>query len=531
MANNWKYILLMAAAFPAASAFAQSGDAGRRAVELERYQQAKGIYKSQLNSKNADNAYFGLGDVYLRTDKPDSAAYFFNQGIAKNNKSAINYVGLGKLALEQGNKAKAQENFSQALKLSKSKDPYVLTMVAEAYVDAENASQADLNKAVEYLQQAVSRDSKNPLTYIVLGDAYMKLKDAGKAVSNYDMAVTLDDKNAVPFLKRGQIYTSSRNYPVAEEEYNKAIQVDPNYAPAYRDLGELYYFAGQYDKALSTFKKYVDMSEKTPETQAKYASFLFLTKNYDETINVAQEVLKTDPNNTVMNRLLAYSFMEKDQPEQALASIENYFSKIDKSKLIAKDYEYYGKILAKTDRAEEAAANLEKAISMEPTRTEVYTDLANLYIKNEQFDKAIAVYEKKRENAEPAVADFYYIGRIHMMKGDFQAADSTYTKITEANPTYAYAYLWRAQALASQDPETEEGLAKPMYEEFIKLAGNEKDKYKKELVEANTYLGYYYLLHKEKQNAAKHYQEVLTLNPEHEGATEALKQLGVTAQK
>src|SRR5690606_11647225 len=144
------------------------------------------------------------------------------------------------------------------------------------------------------------------------------------------------------------------NYNEAEEAYKKAIELDPNFAPAYSDLGELYYFAGQYDLALSTFKKFVDMSENTPATRAKYASFLFLTKDYEGTLREVQEVLKSDPENKTMNRLLVYSYLELGKPEEALKAMENYLSKVDQNSLIASDYEYYGRILARNNQPAKA---------------------------------------------------------------------------------------------------------------------------------------------------------------------------------
>lgn len=527
MTNNWKYALLIAAMFPTAAAFAQSGNQGRRAVDLERYQEAKSVYKSQLNSKDADNAYFALGDVYLRSENVDSAAYYFNQGLAKNSKSSINMVGLGKVELAKGNKAGAEKHFSDALKKGK-KDPYVLSMVAEAYIDAPNATEQDYNKAIEYLKQAIERDKNNAMAYVLMGDAYMKLKNGGQAMTSYDRAVQLDDKYAKAHLRRGQLYTGSRNYNEAEEAYKKAIEVDPQYAPAYRDLGELYYFAGQYDRALSTFKQYVDMAENTPETRAKYASFLFLTKDYEGTLAEVQEVLKSDPENKTMNRLLAYSYLELGRPEEALQAMENYLSKVDPNSMIASDYEYYGKILGRNNQPAKAIENLEKAIAMEPSKPELYYDLANLYAREKQFDKAVEVYNRKQEKLGVSNTDYFHMGNAYMMAEKFDKADETYKKIVDANPTYAYGHIWRARAQSNMDPETEKGLAKPHYEEFIKLAGNDSEKFKKELIEANTYLGYYYYIKGERDNAVKHWTAVKSLDPTNTQAETALAEINKT---
>lgn len=531
MTKNWKYIVLMAAAFPATAAFAQSGDAGRRAVELERYEEAKSIYKSQLGSKNADNAYFALGDIYLKTEKLDSAAYYFNQGIAQNSKSYINHVGLGKIELEKGNRAQAEQHFQQALKGRGKKDPYVLAMIGEAYTNMPNATEQDINKGVDYLKQSLDRDRNNAVANVILGDAYLKQKQGGPAMTAYDRAIQIDDKYALAYLKRGQLYTSSRNYNEAQDALQRAIDIDPNFAPAYRDLGELYYFAGQYDKALSTFKKYVDMAENTPETRAKYASFLFLTKNYDQALQEVEQVLQKEPGNTTMNRLKAYSYLELGQPEQALQAMETYLQKVDQNKLIASDYEYYGKILSKNNQDQKAIENLSKALEMDSSKAELYYDLANAYARTEQFDKAVEVYNAKQEKLGASNTDYYHMGNAYMMANNYEKADSTYAKITESNPTYAYAHLWRARAQANMDPETETGLAKPHYEEFIKLANSETDKFKRELIEANSYLGYFHYLKGNRNEALQHWQKVKELDPANPQAEAALTEINKSAKK
>ncbi len=546
MTNNWKYILLMATAFPTAAAFAQSQDAGKKAMDMERYEEAKSIYKKQLNNKKADNAYYTLGEIYLRTDKADSAAYYFQQGIAKNKKSAINYAGLGKLAMQNGNRAEAEKNFEQALKYSKSKDAEVLAAIAEGYINAPERTDADLQKAVKHLQTAVSRDKNNATAYLLMGDAQLDLKKGGEAMTSYDNAVRIDANNPNAHLRRGQLYTRSRNYTEAEQAFQKAIEIDPNFAPAYSDLGELYYFAGQYDKALTTFKKYVDLAEDSPETQAKYASFLFLTKNYDQTLAEVQKVLATDPENKVMNRLQAYSYLELGQPEKALQAMENYKQIAGQDKWIAEDYEYYGRILSKNNQHEKATENLQKAIDMAPEKVELYQELASAYAKAGKYDKAVAVYEKKREQTEPSNADFYYMGNIFMQAGAdaraakneakatefFKKADETYANVTTSNPTYAYGHYWRGLANANMDTESTSGLAKPHFEEFIKLAGSEPDKYKAALVDANNYLGYYYYVVKpDREKAVQHYNEVLKLDAENAQAKAALTEINKSAKK
>ena len=151
-----------------------------------------------------------------------------------------------------------------------------------------------------------------------------------------------------------------------------------------------------------------------------------------------------------------------------------------------------------------------------------YESLAKHYINLNDYHNAVEAYRAKFAITPPTNTDLYYFGSALMDIEDYKTADSTFAVITSNNPTYAYGHIWRARAQAYMDPETLQGLAKPHYEEFMRLASKDKAKYTRELVEANSYLGYYYVLKEDKQDAVKHFQEVLKLDPTNEIATEAL---------
>jgi hypothetical protein len=92
-------------------------------------------------------------------------------------------------------------------------------------------------------------------------------------------------------------------------------------------------------------------------------------------------------------------------------------------------------------------------------------------------------------------------------------------------PDLAVAYFWRARVKTNFDPESKLGLAKPYYEEFIERTAAEKDKFKKELIESNQYLGYYYYLQEDNAKSKVYWQEVINLDPENKQANDVIKML------
>jgi tetratricopeptide (TPR) repeat protein len=531
MIKNWKYFLAVAASFTFSTAFSQTVKDAQRSADLEKNNEAmKTLRQLNKTSANEETALF-LGDAYLRAGKTDSAAVYYNQA-AGNAKSAIGMVAAGKAALMQGNSAEAQAKFDAALKASKKKDANIYLLIGQAYIDTKSK---DNTKALEYANAANALTKNNSAdAYIVLGDAnLLNPNGGGPAMTAYDQAVRVDKNNAKAHLRRGQLYVRSRNYNEAQQAFQAALAIDPNYAPAYREMGELYYFVGKYDQSLENYKKYISMSEDSPETRSKYASFLFLIKDYAGTTREAQAVLAKDPNNAVMNRLTAFSLFETGQNDQALAAIERYFKNAKQDQIIASDYAYYGRILAKAGKADVAQQNFDKALQLDPTNIELHDDVASFFVKQKDFAKAVPVYKKiiasKPQNMNVynvKLADAYYATK------NLNSADSLYGVVLKTNPTYAHGLFRRAQIQDEKDTD-KSGDAKPYFEEFVKVVGQDPTKaesYKGYLIPANYLLGFYAYQAKDYPTAKKYWQEVKRLDPANKEATTGLNNIEVKSK-
>jgi tetratricopeptide (TPR) repeat protein len=533
MIKNWKYLLALAASLTFSTVYSQTVKDARRAADLEKDHEAMKMLR-QLNktSPNEETALF-LGDAYLRAGKTDSATIYYNQAAAANAKSPLAMIAAGKAALLQGNAAEAQSRFDEAIKRSKKKDPNIYMLIAQAYVDTKAK---DNTKALEYINAANAlTKNNNAEALIILGDVnLLNPNGGGPAMTAYDQAVQIDQKNAKAHLRRGQLFTRSRNYNEAQQAFQNALAADPNYAPAYRELGEMYYFVGKYDQSLENYKKYIAMSEDSPDTRAKYASFLFLTKDYPGTIKEAQAVLANDPNHPVMNRLLAFSLYETGQNDQALAALERYFQNAKPDQIIASDYAYYGRILSKAGKGDLAQQNLDKALQMDPNNAELQDDIATFYVKEKAYPKAIAIY-RARLQAKPSLVDSYKLAEAYYAAKQYASADSLYALILTERPTYSPAILRRAQIGEEQDkPE----VAKEHYQNYIKIVGealaadpSKESGYRGGLLQSNFYLGLQAYNAKDYATARKYWTEAQRLDPANKDLANNLRNVDLRMKK
>ncbi|WP_197062957.1 tetratricopeptide repeat protein [Hymenobacter sp. APR13] len=521
----WNLSFLVALSVSGSAAFAQTP---QKSIELERYSEARA---SLLRQGQSAESSFELGRLYQMRDMPDSAAYYFNR-ISLDPKNPMTMVAAGRAALAQGKAAEAQVQFDNAVKASKGKDAKVYTMIAQAYGESDLN---DASKGLTYVDAAhkLNKNKDDAALMIARGDIYAKSESGGgEAMNSYERALLADPKSAQASYRKGELNVRSRNYNDARTAFEQAISIDANYAPAYNALAETYFYAGKYDDALSTFQKYQGVAEKSPGTDAKYASFLFLTKKYPEALVEVDKVLARDPQNVTMNRLKAYSLFETGKNAEALTAMETYMKVQPADKLITEDYVYYGKMLSKAGRSDEGTAAIQKAIAADPKKAaELQNELAASYMLAKNYPAAIKAYQAKmKADGTPELTDQIRLAVAYGGNKQYDKADSLYNAVLVARPTYVPGYLMRAKANYYMDPESKQGLAKPHYEKYIEMAKTDPTKYKDGLVEANSYLGYYYYQKGDKAAAAPYYKEVLVLDPANENANSVIKSMQAPAK-
>jgi len=122
------------------------------------------------------------------------------------------------------------------------------------------------------------------------------------------------------------LYVNVKNYNEGLRYYNEAIVQDPNFAPAYREKAELLYLAGQYKSAIESYGKYLELNQNC-RVQQRYASFIFLTKDYEKAIEELEKAQPCDPDNLYMFRLLGYAYTEVGNIEKGTENMDKFFEK------------------------------------------------------------------------------------------------------------------------------------------------------------------------------------------------------------
>lgn len=494
-------------------------------TDNEQFETATRAYKNLMKGQpNNGDLYYYMGENYFKNEDTDSAKYFYQKGIELAPSVPLNYVGLGKIAQFEGKIAEAKTQLDKALAMGANKNTTVLLKVSEVLI---KAPQKDLDQATKLLETAAKLEPKNPEVYILTGDMYLEKADGNNAIANYKKAQDLDKSSVKAILRVGQLYGRAKNYTLALDKYQDAAKIDSTFAPAYREQGELYYMAKQYDKAKTKYKKYLDLAGNNFSAKQRYASFLFLNKEYKESISLFNELQKQDTSKNFVNRLLAYSMYETGDYSSGVNYINRFFNRApnEKTKIIASDYEYRGKLFSKTSKDSLAIIDLEQALSLDTSKTDLYSEMGSIYLKMKKYDNAVKSYERKLKATNKLNAnDYFSMGRAYYFNKDFINADTCFGTVIKLQNSLPIGYLWRAKSSIQLDPDSKLGLAKPYYTKYVELTTDTK-KFLKELTEAYEYLGYYYMLQKDNAKAKELWLKLKEIDPNNTKAQKALESI------
>lgn len=573
--------MILAGTLFSGNVMAQDLKSAKLLTSGEQYEQAAKMFNQLIdqdpsNSKN----YFFLGENYLLdyfsdtisnsiTEYTDKARDTFNDGINANPNDPLNYVGLAKVYNYLGDvqaaeemRAKAKSYLLPYKKVNKKMSPpaadyaFALAKIAESYL---YDGSVDTSKALPLIREAKFIDKTNPEIYLIAGDIYIAVNDGSKAIENYRIAEYYDPTSPAANMKIGNIYIKGKSLTSAIQYLEAAIALDPNFAPAYRELGQLYWSAQRLDQSQANYEKYLELTAGNIPAKILYVNSLFYAKDYDEVISNVEEILQVDRSRSYLNRLLGYSYFDKQDPdyEKAYEYMEKLFQSVSEDRVLWKDHYYMARIIIKMNpdyakkvadlntakqqsdanknnaelkaKYDELQAAMDKTnkdldrafeeynkvMEMRPGERALINEYAtNLYIY-QRYDKAAEAWASMIDEETGTIEQYMQVARTYYA-GDFlKEAETAYNKVLEKEANHLPAHVGIARTYSKMDPDFKLGLAAPKFQKVINVAKSDSLANAAEMVEAFKYLGYYSNVYEGNYNRAKgYYNRIINLVPD-----------------
>lgn len=501
---------------------------------------AKVILDNTLNNPQTDKAvsYFYLGSIDFDAKDYASAKANFEKGMEANPQYPLNYIGLGQIALYNGDKSQAEDYFKKAVNIDK-KDLSILASVARAYWNVDPVKyQKDIDK---YIKDAFKKSNySEPAVYVLQGDMEAA-NNPGEAAGKYEMAIAQAQEKGVinreAYVKYANTYFRV-NPSYAIDKLKEFYDLEPNSALAQRELAEKYYDNGQMGSAWKMYEKYVKNPNHFRRDEQRYAGLLFSAGEYGQSIEWANKILSEDPTVYQMYRILLLNRHALKDWEGAVDAADKLFN-YPNAQLVMNDYELYGDALSQASRFDEAIATYEKAIQLNPDKDELLPKLSAVYERAGQEAKAVEVYKQYLDKGNGTANDLFNMARRYyglartqpeQSAERIEAADNGLKYIAmsiEKVPTNGVLYYFQSQLqLVKNDnlpnKEMAESLEK-MISIFDEDPSNLESK-KSYYQPAYFLLGVYYM-DNDKAAAKDYFEKYLTMNPDDEKARQIVDSL------
>jgi tetratricopeptide (TPR) repeat protein len=314
---------------------------------------------------------------------------------------SVDFEAAGKKALDARNYPEAIAAFRQAI-AADPKDYAAHFNLGFAYTMAgKDAEAVDEFKTVLDLHPGVFEAQLN------LGVSLLRLNRFAEAETAYRSALStkVDSAAAEEGLGRALARQTGVKRIEAEVHYLKAAALDPVYKTSLLDLAELYQADHQNAEAIAIFRDFPD----DPAAQERMGALLLASGYSAEAIAPLEFAVAHSA--TPANRLaLAQAYAKEKQLAKAepLAAAALAQSPDDDALRM-----FYGRLLRDQRKFTEAASQFQAVATRQPQSVEAWNELAGVYLIAEDFQQALAAFERVRALGAETTSDLFFRAVAH----------------------------------------------------------------------------------------------------------------------
>lgn len=150
-------------------------------------------------------------------------------------------------------------------------------------------------EAEQYLQKAISVNTKNYKGYYNLGLLYLKTNNPNKAIIQFNKTLAIKDYNKALVARAGAYYLL-QDYSKAMADAERVLTKEPLNSKAYFVLGNCYNDINNLDKAFLNFDKAISINAFNPELYLKKGIVLGKKQNFQLCLENLNKAIELNPN-------------------------------------------------------------------------------------------------------------------------------------------------------------------------------------------------------------------------------------------
>lgn len=378
---------------------------GGRLLDSGLLRDAEAVYRKAIEiAPSRSEAHLNLGYALFEQRIFDGARGCFDEAIALDPDNFDAHLLRGRLALEEDDLPRAQEESAQAQRVAPtSPEATALHWQALASQGAFSAIESALQDTLKVAPDSLS-------FHIQAATALAGVRVAGKyltalidrALGHLDAAQQMDSRNPeVPF-QRARLMRMQGNIQATIVQLQATVERQPNHAVAFLHLAIAYRELG--DKLLA-----------------------------EENLNLS---IRANPKFPSAHKLLGDIYYEQALPLKARVSYESAL-KFDPT--LFETELMLALVLSDLGIHEEALKSCERAISLRPDVPDVYLSLGNALAAKSHYPAAIDAYRKALKLRPDYVAAWINMGVAMLSLSNYAAALEAFRQVLEYEPSHLMA--------------------------------------------------------------------------------------------
>ena len=182
-------------------------------------------------------------------------------------------------------------------------------------------------KAIEFFQEAISKDPNYAAAYAGMAHAYSLLGFFGslpakeamkKADEAANKAIQLDDSIAEAHAALGYVALFDWNWRVAEQEIRRALELNPNLSLAHLYYGQYFSSQGRLDDAIAEHKRALELDPASQFMNQALCGEYHASREYDKSIQQCRKVLEMYPDVSMPHDTMSSDYEQKKTYDKAL---------------------------------------------------------------------------------------------------------------------------------------------------------------------------------------------------------------------
>jgi TolB-like protein/tetratricopeptide (TPR) repeat protein len=281
----------------------------------------------------------------------------------------------------------------------------------EAYLRGRHSwnkrTEAGMRKSIVHYEEAIHLDPEYAMAHAGVADSYVMLACRGmvpaketfrKAKTAARKAIDLDGSLGIAHASLAHVRLHDWDWEGLEKDFRRAIELDPSHAIAYYWFGEFLMSMGRPEEAITVTEEAHRMDPLSPVIGASLAMILYLSRQYDRALDVAERMREIHPEHFLPHLRMGLILVQKGSHQRAIAELTTAVALANRSTETLAALAAAFAAAGNNEQAKELLSQLERS---QPQRYVLPYNIAKIYAAARNKSKAFDWLDKAYDEGNP----------------------------------------------------------------------------------------------------------------------------------